>query len=290
MLNSSMNQSQRSQSQHANSMLSSHEKRFLLEEISQEVSRIADEDNLTEASVKRLSEIIDTVESASPNTTDNVDSSAGVCYMHSKALKDTSDLTKRCTEQVTGEVDNYDKFALATHIKSNPDFWDFMFPLEVPPVAYLHGTFAPTPLEQRPRAARRKVERQRAKDVKGPKKVDKQTQEEKTDESTKKVEQMLSFIKRVGKTEPVSYFHLLLHPVNFSRTIENIYHFSFLVRDGCVKVVLDDKFGLPFVTVMSSEKKRRAEDTEFNQFIVTMDMQRWQELVEAFEIREPMMK
>uniref|UniRef100_S4PH42 Non-structural maintenance of chromosomes element 4 n=2 Tax=Pararge aegeria TaxID=116150 RepID=S4PH42_9NEOP len=269
-----------------NSSYTSHEKRFLFGALTQEVMNISEQDNVnTEENLKRLDVIIDTVVSEAPNVNNSL--YTGDYYIHSKALKDTSELTKRCTEGVTGEVDNYDKFALANHIENYPDFWDFMFPGEVPSVSYLFGTFAPTPLEQRPRAPRKRVERQRARDLKAPQKI---VAVKQPDEGSERVKQVLRFLKKNYRSDPVSYFHVVLDPTCFTRTVENIYNVSFLARDGLVSVTLDQRTGLPFLARISDEKKRRAEPTrEENQFIVSMDMERWQDLIQAFGIREPLM-
>ncbi|XP_034837947.1 EP300-interacting inhibitor of differentiation 3 [Maniola hyperantus] len=283
MSGSSFNASQQSRSSFTN-----HERRFFFGEITQEVQNISEEDNINhEERIRKLGEIIDKVESEAPSVNNN-SLYTGDYYLHSRVLKDTSELTKRCTEQVTGEVNNYDKFALAQSIAENPDFWDFTFPYEVPAVSYLFGTFAPTPLEERPRVPRKRVERQRPGDVKAPQKLD--LVSKKPDEGTERVQQVLRFVTKVCKSGPISYFHLVLDPNCFTRTIENIYDMSFLARDGLVAVNLDEKAGLPFVTRMGGEKKRRAEDNEENQFVVSMDMQRWRDLTQAFGIRKPMMK
>lgn len=38
--------------------------------------------------------------------------------------------------------------------------------------------------------------------------------------------------------QPVEFFKLVLHPTDFGKTIENILHVSFLVRDAMVEFLL----------------------------------------------------
>ncbi|KAJ2947314.1 hypothetical protein O0L34_g17027 [Tuta absoluta] len=213
----------------------------------------------------------------------------GEGYLDSRVLRATSDLAVRCSESISGNVNIYDKHELAEHIKENPDFWEFTFPLEVPAVAFLFGTFAPTPPEQRPRAPRRRVERQQAAEKKAPEKIDKLEKSDQASETVVLVKKFLTRAYREGGEEPLSYFHLVIDPNSFSKTVENIYHVSFLVRDGLVSIELDEEFGLPFVRPISTKQRDQRDISDENQFIVSIDMGLWEELKEAFKIRKPMM-
>ncbi|XP_026314385.1 EP300-interacting inhibitor of differentiation 3 [Hyposmocoma kahamanoa] len=212
----------------------------------------------------------------------------GEGYLDSRVLRATSEIAVRCSESVSANTNAYDKHELAQHIRENPSYWDFMFPLEVPTVAYLHGTFAPTPPEQRARLPRKRVERQQAAALKAPETVDKLERSEEGSEMVSRVNRFLNKTFKERGGTPLSYFHVVIDPDSFSRTIENIYHVSFLVRDGMVAVKLDDNYGLPFITPLAKQKERRDIDDE-NQFIVSIDMQLWQDLKEAFDIQKPMM-
>ncbi|XP_041989226.1 EP300-interacting inhibitor of differentiation 3 [Aricia agestis] len=208
----------------------------------------------------------------------------GEGYLDSRVLRATSDLAVRCSESVSGNANLYDRHELAQHIKHNPSFWEFSFPSEVPTLSYLYGTFAPTPLEQRPRAPRRHVERQQAAALKAPESVDRI---EKTEEGSEMVSRVHRFVKTACGRGPLSYFHCAIDPTSFSRSVENVYHLSFLVRDGLISVQLDEEHGLPFIKPVPAEE--RDETIPENQFIVSLDMKRWKDLVEAFDIRKPMM-
>ncbi|CAH0698536.1 unnamed protein product [Spodoptera exigua] len=208
-------------------------------------------------------------------------------YLDSRVMRAASDITVRCSVAVSCNVNTYDRHELAKHIQENPQFWQFTFPLEVPVVGHLFGTFAPTPPEQRPRAPRRQVERQQAVQLKEPEKVDRL---EKQEEGSAMVTRVNRFINKWYKqnNRPLSYFHAVLDPTSFSRSVENIYHVSFLVRDGKVSITLDNENGLPFITPLTPSQQESDKSGE-KQFIVSIDMRRWQDLVSAFDIHEPLM-
>ncbi|XP_026725620.1 EP300-interacting inhibitor of differentiation 3 [Trichoplusia ni] len=212
----------------------------------------------------------------------------GEGYLDSRVLRAASDLAVRYSEAVSGNVHTYDKQMLAQHIRENPQFWEFPFPQEVPPIAFLFGTFAPTPAERRPRPARVHVERQQAAEQRAPENVERL---EKVEEGSAMVSRVLKFISRWYKQhqKPLSYFHTVLDPSSFGRTVENIYHVSFLVRDGSIAVELDHVHGLPFITPVSKSQQEARDIADEKQFIVSIDMKRWQDLITAFSIDKPMM-
>ncbi|CAG5037126.1 unnamed protein product [Parnassius apollo] len=210
----------------------------------------------------------------------------GEGYLDSRVLRATSDLALRCSEAVSGNVNTYDKHELATHIRENPEFWELVFPREVPVVSSLFGTFAPTPPEQRARKPRKRVEKQQTAALKAPKTVDKLEQ---TEEGSEMVSRVYRFISKACRNGPLSYFRLVLDPDSFARTVENIYYVSFLVRDGMVAIDVDEERGLPFIKPVPSSQREERNAAGENQFIVSIDMARWKELVTAFKIHSPMM-
>ncbi|XP_047542171.1 EP300-interacting inhibitor of differentiation 3 [Vanessa atalanta] len=209
-------------------------------------------------------------------------------FLDSQLLRASSDVIVRCSQAISSNVNKYDKFELADHIRRNEDFWEFSFPLEAPAVAFLYGTFAPTPLP--PRAARagaRRAAQRPPPAARAPKKpANVATQEE----SSEVAEILHRSLKKICKDGPCSYFRVVLDPTSFSRSVENIYHLSFLVRDGRVSVYLDEASGVPYIDMVSHHKRRRAENSSEKQFIVSLDMERWRDLVEAFNINEPMFR
>ncbi|KAH6697456.1 Nse4 C-terminal-domain-containing protein [Plectosphaerella plurivora] len=91
-------------------------------------------------------------------------------------------------------------------------------------------------------------------------------------------------------TGGIDLLRFVVNPRSFSQTVENMFYVSFLIRDGKVKVEFD-KHTLPQVAPMSVEDEQEAGaggDAAKHQAIFSMDMKTWQEVITAFDIREPM--
>lgn len=56
---------------------------------------------------------------------------------------------------------------------------------------------------------------------------------------------------------PIDYFELVVNPESYSHTIENLFHLSFLVKDGLVRVFLNDN-GIPVVEpIVATQGKKQ---------------------------------
>ncbi|KFY61407.1 hypothetical protein V496_05022 [Pseudogymnoascus sp. VKM F-4515 (FW-2607)] len=86
-------------------------------------------------------------------------------------------------------------------------------------------------------------------------------------------------------------FRFVINPRSFGQTVENMFYVSFLIRDGKAAITVDED-GLPFLG--EAEPLRRTEsvkkDVSKHQAIFAIDMATWEELIEVFEIREPIIE
>ncbi|KAI9731843.1 MAG: nuclear protein [Claussenomyces sp. TS43310] len=101
--------------------------------------------------------------------------------------------------------------------------------------------------------------------------------------------QKLMFRHGVHAQGGVDFFKFVINPWSFGQTVENLFYVSFLIRDGKVGITIDDD-GLP--AVEATEPRGRAEAAEQgvskHQAILDIDMDSWQNLVDTFDIKEPM--
>ncbi|NXY51284.1 NSE4A protein, partial [Ceuthmochares aereus] len=62
----------------------------------------------------------------------------------------------------------------------------------------------------------------------------------------KEVERILGLLLTHFKNDrkyaeaPISFFDLVIDPNSFARSMENIFHVSFIIRDGLARLKLDD--------------------------------------------------
>ncbi|KAM3860929.1 non-structural maintenance of chromosomes element 4 homolog A-like [Diretmus argenteus] len=140
------------------------------------------------------------------------------------------------------------------------------------------------------------------------------THEEATE---KEVERILGYLKAYSKDDPtpISYYEFVIDPNSFSRTVENIFHTSFLIRDGVARMYLDDD-ELPCIAPVEEgaaggapveegaaggapveegaaggapvEEGAAGGSSSPKQAIVNMSIKMWKEFIDAYDIKEPM--
>ncbi|XP_076022806.1 non-structural maintenance of chromosomes element 4 homolog A [Genypterus blacodes] len=158
-----------------------------------------------------------------------------------------------------------------------------------PTFHYMMGLFhaEPPPPKQR-------IERQRKapnKEVKRIMPTQLKKMEESHQEATEKeVERILGYLKGYRDdepTSPISYYEFVIDPSSFSRTVENIFHTSFLVRDGLARMYLDDD-KLPCIAPVGDVDMETGGSNSRNQCVISISPKSWRELIEVFDIRQAM--
>ncbi|XP_010898719.1 non-structural maintenance of chromosomes element 4 homolog A isoform X2 [Esox lucius] len=156
-----------------------------------------------------------------------------------------------------------------------------------PTFHYMMGSF----LAELP-PPRQRVERQRKVPSKEAQRI-MPTQLKKMEEShqeatEKEVERILGYLRSYyadDPTLPISYYDFVIDPTSFSRTVENIFHTSFLVRDGLARVYLDsDK--LPCIAPVEEGEVEAGAGSTRQQCVISINPKSWKEIIEVFEITE----
>jgi len=97
---------------------------------------------------------------------------------------------------------------------------------------------------------------------------------------------------RLKKNTGVCAIELLFNPKSFTQTVENLYHYSFLVKEGvaCLKVrddkVLDKENGIQLDggPVVKRAPQKGKKTPKPRQAIVTLTMEDWKDLIEAYDV------
>ena len=88
--------------------------------------------------------------------------------------------------------------------------------------------------------------------------------------------------------KPVDYFKFVIDPESFGKTVENMFHVSFLVKQRVVELGVSEKVGLPILTPLSSGSRAAAgdegESEGKNQAIISLSYDQWEDLKEALEV------
>jgi len=94
-------------------------------------------------------------------------------------------------------------------------------------------------------------------------------------------EKLLSSWMEAGKV-PVEYFRFVLDPNCFGTSVENMFHFSFLVKDGRVKLEVDSSTKLPMVSPVEDINDNLEKQSFENQAVVIkFSMEDWRRMVEC---------
>ncbi|XP_034041398.1 non-structural maintenance of chromosomes element 4 homolog A [Thalassophryne amazonica] len=159
--------------------------------------------------------------------------------------------------------------------------------LMAPSFHYMNGAF-----HAEPPAPRQRIERQRKAPNSEAKRIMptqlKKMEESHQEETEKEVERILRYLKDYHEDDgtPVSYFEFVIDPNSFSRTVENIFHTSFLIRDGFARIYLDEE--LPCIAPVEETEEEAGGPCSRKQCIISISPRSWKELIDAFEIREPL--
>ncbi|NXP19860.1 NSE4A protein, partial [Scytalopus superciliaris] len=147
-----------------------------------------------------------------------------------------------------------------------------------PTFHYMLGSF-----KSDPPVAKQRIERQK-KASRGEAKRAMPAQLKKMEESheeatEKEVERILGILQTLFENDPdtpISFFDFVIDPNSFARTVENMFHVSFLIRDGLAEIKLDDD-ELPVIEPTKSRKgvEYNQESGARNQVVISLTQQEW---------------
>lgn len=143
-------------------------------------------------------------------------------------------------------------------------------------------------VRQRKQVSREEVETVRTKI----KELDANSKDNETNNTVGETERIYELLKKifkkVTKGEPLCLYEFMMNPESFSRTIENIFYISFLVKDGYAKIYLDSE-NLPVIEPIdkvfkANDRATQKKNTENIQCMISLTKPEWKEIIEVFNI------
>ncbi|KAI0086797.1 Nse4 C-terminal-domain-containing protein [Irpex rosettiformis] len=120
-------------------------------------------------------------------------------------------------------------------------------------------------------------------DQKKPQNITEQDIQRSEQETTKNVAVLENLLQEVGN---VNLFRFIVNPNDFGQSVENMFHLSFLIRDG--KCALNIEEGEPVIfSCESPSPEDYADGLDKQQMVMELDMATWQRAIEVFDIKEP---
>ncbi|PHH76541.1 hypothetical protein CDD80_1447 [Ophiocordyceps camponoti-rufipedis] len=93
-------------------------------------------------------------------------------------------------------------------------------------------------------------------------------------------------------TGGLDLMRFVVNPKSFAQTVENMFYVSFLIRDGRIQVEMDEH-DLPSLAPVDREVDTQAttrHSASKHQAVLSMDMQTWRDIIQAFNLTEPMIQ
>ncbi|XP_007478929.2 non-structural maintenance of chromosomes element 4 homolog A [Monodelphis domestica] len=160
-----------------------------------------------------------------------------------------------------------------------------------PTFHFLFGSFKTDPPVPKQRNERQKRKDNKEEERAMPAEL-KKMEESHQEATEKEVERILGLLQTYFREEPetpISFFDFVIDPDSFARTVENIFHVSFIIRDGFARIRLDqDK--LPIIEPITQRNEESEEESTQirHQDIISLSYQDWKDIVRTFEISQPM--
>ncbi|XP_066258203.1 non-structural maintenance of chromosomes element 4 homolog A-like [Euwallacea similis] len=150
---------------------------------------------------------------------------------------------------------------------------------EVPKYMYVYGTYdVNNPPVPKPKKERQKIVKQKL-IKKEPEKVTNLKQNVESIEQTVKIlYDILEDAYIHNQMKPINYYDYIIDTTSYSSTIENMFHFSFLIRDGKAQLELDKK-GTPVIKPIKKKvlSEFRASGGKNAQIIACFTMDIWEQ-------------
>lgn len=131
------------------------------------------------------------------------------------------------------------------------------------------------------------------------KELEANSKDNETNNTVSETERIYDILKKYyarSEGAAICLYTFMINPHSFSRTIENIFYISFLVKDGFAKIYLEDNLPVivpiqkEFTNKNENQRTQQKKQTENIQSMISLTKPEWQEIIEVFEIETAIIK
>lgn len=88
----------------------------------------------------------------------------------------------------------------------------------------------------------------------------------------------------IEKNPGKSFIDLVVDETSFAQTVENIFYFSFLLKDGHVKIAKDNEEMIIQTTLPPEEKDYQSKNAQLTHSVVKLDFNTWNDLKDISDL------
>ncbi|KAJ7594406.1 Nse4 C-terminal-domain-containing protein [Mycena floridula] len=153
----------------------------------------------------------------------------------------------------------------------------------VPVTGFMLG---PLSIEQKKRTVTKRAKLEKNKDeMRKPQELKEEDIARSENETSKNVKVLHDLLLNMGE---VNLFKFVVNPTDFAQSVENIFHLSFLVRDGKVALDTSDQGEPRIFACDPPSQEDYNEGLRKRQLVFEFDMATWKRAIEVFNITEPL--
>jgi len=228
------------------------------------------------------------------------------CVMDATVVKNLSRICKEQAHQMSANVNQFKYEEYVDKLKLNLRGLDkkkwLMFGEQAkamfrraPSLTFMFGALSaipPPPKEEksRERKARQATKVSDLKETQAMTLQETETSDNLTDKIVEKIYKELVLKWKENGKMPINYFQFVLHPEDFGKSVENMFHVSFLIKEMKVGISICPDTELPVIQPISSKQKQSSEEGNKNQVVLNFSMRDWKKLVKNLKIETPMIR
>jgi hypothetical protein len=106
-------------------------------------------------------------------------------------------------------------------------------------------------------------------------------------ETSKEQVDFMHYVLKKDESLKIPLLQFVLDPASFSRTVENLFHCAFLIKDNHASIDELDEHGMPLIKPLDKSSKEGSNTMPKKQAVLSMDYDLWKRLCSKLNITKP---